>query len=499
MIKKIATNTVAQALSKASTAIISIFLIKVLTNYLDIEWYWLYSKIYNYLWIFAFLADLWLYTIWIREISKNRDNAEKIAGNILTLRTISAVLIMLVAFVIALFLPWYNSFLALASIWIVWLFTIFSLINSTILSCMHAFLKSEKSLISVFTWKLVNIWIILWVVFIFMPKGTEYSFETSFLLIMSSWLIWVIIMTLLNYYYSRDVIKIKFRFDIDYIKHIFLISLPYWLALFLSTLYTKIDLVLLSILEWENKWNISVALYNVPLKIADVAMFFWVMFLSSMLPFLTKTVKNQDKKELNFIVSESFKILTSIWLLFISLWVLFRDNVISTIANADYINHNIYQYTSSDAMAIVLFVLLFYFLSQLFIYILIATDKQSYLLKVNLLITFVNIVWNLIFIPKYSFVWAAFVTVFSQALLWLIIYFKVKSYIWRFVNFRFLFLWVLFSFSIYWIWSFIITSYWFWWFKDILFYWFPLVIIYVYVFYITFFRNSITRLKTLKM
>jgi len=57
--KKIASNTIAQVVSKILTAGISIFLIGVLTKYLPIELYGSYNKVYSYLWIFAFLADLW--------------------------------------------------------------------------------------------------------------------------------------------------------------------------------------------------------------------------------------------------------------------------------------------------------------------------------------------------------------------------------------------------------------------------------------------------------
>ena len=58
MLKKIALNTLSQILSKGITSIISLFLISVLTKYLPIEMYGQYNKVYNYLAIFAFLADL---------------------------------------------------------------------------------------------------------------------------------------------------------------------------------------------------------------------------------------------------------------------------------------------------------------------------------------------------------------------------------------------------------------------------------------------------------
>lgn len=88
--KKVYSNTLAQIAGKVATALISIFLIKILTNYLDVAGYGLYSKVYNYLSIFSVIADLGLYTITVREISAHKDDHEKvqsIVGNILTLRT----------------------------------------------------------------------------------------------------------------------------------------------------------------------------------------------------------------------------------------------------------------------------------------------------------------------------------------------------------------------------------------------------------------------------
>lgn len=98
------------------TAIISIFLIKILTNYLDVAGYGLYTKIYNFISIFAVIADLGLYAISVREISKHSENpvlVEKMSANILTLRTISGLIIIGLSLSIAPFLSGYESSLAL--------------------------------------------------------------------------------------------------------------------------------------------------------------------------------------------------------------------------------------------------------------------------------------------------------------------------------------------------------------------------------------------------
>jgi len=165
MFKKIASNTIAQVLSKVLTAIISIFLISILTNYFSVEIYGLYSKIYNYIWIFVFLADLWLYAIAIREITANKSDSAKIVWNIMTLRLILGILILFLAVFIAYFIPGYNSLLALISIAIASIFTIFQLLNSSILALMQANMKIEFGAFSIVLSKLLNLGLIAFVAY----------------------------------------------------------------------------------------------------------------------------------------------------------------------------------------------------------------------------------------------------------------------------------------------------------------------------------------------
>lgn len=125
--RKIYTNTLAQIAGKVLTAIISIGMIKILTGYLDIEGYGLYSKIYNFLSIFAVIADLGLYTITVRELSAHKDDpkmVDTIASNVLTLRTLSGCLIFIFSLTIGYFLDGYNSREALIGIGIASFFTL---------------------------------------------------------------------------------------------------------------------------------------------------------------------------------------------------------------------------------------------------------------------------------------------------------------------------------------------------------------------------------------
>lgn len=490
MFKKIATNTMSQIISKIGTAIISIFLINILTNYLTIELYGLYSKIYNYLWIFAFIADLGLYTIAVREITNNKSDSSKIVWNIMTLRLLLWIWIIFLSLLIAYFLPWYNTELALISIAIVWLFTLISLFNSSILALMQSHMKMEFSLISIISGKLFNImWVILIVYYIFNDQDIN-SLDIPFIYIILSWLCWIFINTILNFRYANKYITtFFFRFDWKYIKHIFKVSLPYGIALFLSVVYFKVDVILLSLLEWKEKADISVALYSLPMKIIEVIMVMGWFYLNSILPSLTKQFENikwkksKEKKKLIKILDISFKVLLSFWTLVFLLWSLFRDSIIEIIANKTYLEPD-HIYNSSDAFFVVLLVVLFYFVSLLYIYIFIASKNQSRLLKINIFITIFNIIWNIILIPKYSFIWAWIVTVISQVLLMLLWYFYSKDIIRFNIPKLFILKISLLSWLLFILWSYLIDNYSIWLYSNVLIYWSLIWIIYYWVIWV---------------
>ena len=489
MFKKIASNTIAQIFSKVGTAIIAIFLISILTNYLTVELYGLYSKIYNYIWIFVFLADLWLYAITIREITNNKKDSSKIVGNVMSLRFILWIFILFLATGIAYFIPWYDSPLALYSIIIASIFTLFQLLNSSILALMQANMKIEFSAVSLIFAKLINVWWIALVAYFFYPKEfiENSNYFTPFLYIMTASVISVIINTLMNYWYARKIVKFSFAFDWEYIKHLFKISLPYGLALFLSIVYFKVDIIILSLMEGPKLWDLSIALYSLPMKIVEVLIVVGGFYMTSLLPSLSEAFKKKDIQQLDALTWISFKILFASAMLILTLGVLFREYLIKIIANNDYINTT-HMFNSSDAFLVVFAVIVFNFLSLVFIYCLVASEKQSVLLKINSIVTIFNIIWNIILIPKYSFIWAWIVTLMSQMLLTFLWYIYTKNIIrfhlpiWFIIKNIVLWIWV------FWLGYFFLHNYSFWLYFDFLVYGGILFWIYAWVLYLEF-RN----------
>ena len=494
MFKKIASNTFSQIFSKAWTAIISIFLISLLTNYLTVELYGLYSKVYNYIWMFVFLADLWLYAITIREITNDKTNSAKIVWNVMTLRLILGIFILFFASGLAFFLPWYNSELALTSILIASIFTIFQLLNSSVLALMQANMKIEFSAVSLIISKLVNLWLVWVIAYFLYPKEfiENSNYFTPFLYIMSAWVISVIVNTILNYLYARRIVKFWFSFDFEYIKHLFKIALPYGIALFLSIVYFKIDVIILSLMEWPEKWDLSIALYSLPMKIVEVLMVIGWFYMTSILPSLTKWFKEKNNKAIDKLTWISFKVLFSFASMVFVLWVLFREYMIEIIANSNYINTT-HMYNSSDAFLVVFAVIVFNFLSLVFIYSLVASENQSRLLKINIIVTIFNIIWNIVLIPHYSFIWAWIITLLSQILLTIMWYFATKKIIRFNLPLLFIFKNILLWIIIYFLWFFLLKNYSMWLYIDFLLYWGLLFFIYSWILFWEFRREHILK------
>ena len=424
--KKIYTNTIAQIGGKVLTALISIAMIKILTGYLDIAGYGLYSKIYNYLSIFAVIADLGLYTITVRELSAHKDDEKmvaKISSNVLTLRTISGACIIIFSLGIGYFIDGYNSKEAMIGIAITSIFTLLGLVNSSLMSYLQSILKTEFSIIANTGGKLLTLGIIL--LSAAFLDGVDHT--EKFMLVMLAGLAGNLLMTVLTWWYANRWHPVRFGWNTTYIKHILIISLPYGLALFLNVIFFKVDVILLSVLEKPELADTAIALYSLPMKIVEVGMMYGTVFLNSLLPVLTDSIAKKDTEKTQKLMHHAFLLLSiagagiAIFLFLLAPWVI---RIISTDA---FVHTAVMGYTSVDAMRIVVWIFLVYFVSSLYTYALIARGEQRQMMYINAIVALINIVGNLIFIPMYSFIGSAWVTLVTQILLLMLTWWVVRK------------------------------------------------------------------------
>lgn len=428
--KKIYTNTLAQIAGKITTAIIAIFLIKILSVYLGLDGRGIYDKIYNYLSFFAVIADLGLYTITVRELSKNLDNPEemeKISGNVLSLRTVSGIAIIVLSLAVWFFLPGYNDHTAIIGILIVSFFTLFGLIDSSIRSYLQAILKTEFSFFSQVTGKLITFSLILYSVQFALPASTT-SLETRLIAVFLSGLAGNIVMTAMIFFYAKKFQKIRWYWDPLYLEKILVQSIPYWIALFLGAIFLKIDIFLLSVMENPEISNKITALYSLPMKIVEVGMMYGTIFLNSLLPVLTSAIEQKRTEDAKNLSTKWFELLMGFGAGISVFLAFFSSQIIAFIGSEEFLT-KIHGHNSADVLGIVAWIFLTYFIASLANYILIAAGFQKKIIYTNLIVAIINLIWNLIVIPHFSFMGSAIVTIFSQLILVAMSFYFSRAYL----------------------------------------------------------------------
>ncbi len=91
-------------------------------------------------------------------------------------------------------------------------------------------------------------------------------------------------------------------------------------------------------------------------------------------------------------------------------------NIIRLIASAEFLTP-VYGVNSADVLRVVSSVFGLFFISSLFTYLLIASEHQGRLLRINLVIALANLCANALVIPYYGLLGSAIVTVLCQGLL----------------------------------------------------------------------------------
>ncbi|PKL36495.1 hypothetical protein CVV38_01150 [Candidatus Peregrinibacteria bacterium HGW-Peregrinibacteria-1] len=425
---KIFSNTVYQLLSKVVIAILGILVVKITTNYLGVAGYGQYTLVYEFLAFFGIAADLGLFTIAVKEMSEDEDNIPKIIGNILSLRAILVTLSMLAAIVAIFLIPQYTDSLIPLGVTIASITVFITIINGTITSVLQTKLQMGLASIASIMGKIVSVAFMAYIVFYGFPEDTE----TGFLMLIVAGIIGAFATLLITNHYVRKITPLKFRFDLSLWKQVIKKSLPYGLALILSTVYFRIDSIMISLMRGEAELGI----YGVAMKMLEQIAIIPLYFMNSVLPVLTKSIK-EGTQRYQSIISRSFDFLTAISLPMVVGGFVLAYPIIFIVADHNFLSRLSEGFYGSDiALQIIIFALIFQFLNVLCAFILIALDKQTKLLYINAACVLINLVSNFIVIPKYGFVGAAFTTVMSEIFIFIATFSVARHYLKFKINIR---------------------------------------------------------------
>jgi O-antigen/teichoic acid export membrane protein len=433
--RKILENTFVQVLGKLVTAGLSIVVLKIISGYLGTSGYGDYTTVYQFLAFFGIAADFGIYTITVKEMSKDESRIPMILGNVMGLRTILAILAMAAATIVAFLIPSYSDTVIPMGVLIATLATIFTLLNGTVSSVLQVHLKMQYATIGLIVGKIVSVIYMAIVAYILFTG----DIINGFYHLMWAGVAGNFVMFAVTSYYVRRYTKITYRFDFDFWKKIFITSLPYGVALVLNTMYFRLDVILMTVMLPHTTaladgtvqcnammcGDTEVGLYGVAMRFLEMLVIIPVYFMNSVLPIMTRFIEEQSKR-IKELMQYSFDFLAATGIPILVGGFVLAVPIIMFISDKEFVSGYIYMFGSDMAVRILMFAMLFSFINALFGFTLVVLNKQLKLMFANAGCVLLNLVGNLIVIPYWGFRGAAMTSVVSALFILVITSWIVK-------------------------------------------------------------------------
>jgi len=421
--RKILENTFIQFGGKVITAVLSIFVLKMISGYLGTAGYGDYTTVYQFLAFFGIAADFGIFTITVKEMSKDQKKIPEILGNVMGLRTALAILTMGLAAIAVFLVPSYANTVIPLGVLIATLATIFTLLNGTVSTVLQVHLKMQYATIGLVLGKIVSVAYIFLVVFYLFVDNTVLGFAH----LLWGGVLGNLIMLIITSYYASRYSKITYRFDYSFWKRIFITSLPYGVALVLNNIYFRLDVLLMTMIlphtqaladgtttcSAELCGDTEAGLYGVGMRFLEMLIIIPVYYMNSVLPTMTRLLEEKSEK-VKKVIQYSFDFLVATAMPIMVGGFILAEPIIRLISDSEFVSGTVHVFGSDVAVKYLMFAMLFSFINALFGFTLVVLNRQIQLMYINAVAVIFNLLSNLAVIPHWGFRGAAATSIISE-------------------------------------------------------------------------------------
>ncbi len=406
---RVARNTIIQILGKAASTVLGLFAIGLITRQLGEFGFGEYTTIITFISFFAIVGDLGLTLVTAQMISKKNADEDRILSNLFTLRLLSALAFLGAAPLAAYFFP-YGEAVKFGIVLSVLIF-IFPALNQILVGLFQKHLCMEKVAIAEVVGRAVLL------IGIILSNHPGYGLNG--ILSVS------IIAGFFNFYalwlFAGKLAKIRPAYDLAIYREIISRSWPIAVTITFNLLYLKTDTLILSVLKSMNE----VGIYGAAYKIIEVLGTVPFMFAGIILPILTMAWTAGKKDEYAQVLQRSLDLMIILALPLMVGTQFVAEKVVVLVAGPEF---------SESALALKILVLA---AGSLFIgcipaHAVIAIDRQKKIISAYIFTAVTSVIGYLVFIPPYSYVGAAWMTVYSETVIALFSFYVI----WKHSAFR---------------------------------------------------------------
>lgn len=384
--------------------------------------YGTYQALFNFSYLFYILLDLGITNFNSRAVAQDPKNLSKHFGGLTEIKLLLGLLYACVIFVVGYFCG-YNEGLKLKLLF-------WCGLNQILLSFI-LFLRSniqglllfkQDSILSVFdrVLAIVIMCLVLWSGWFPRERFNAIWYLQAQTLAYICTLLFALTVVL------RHAENISFKINIQFFKEILKQSLPFALLVLLMSVYSRIEPVLLERLLDDK--GIQAGIYSRAYRLFDAGNNISNLFAIMLLPMFTATIKN--KPELNNLIKTSFNVIVAMAGIVLVLCVFFNHEIMQMMYNPEEAETHAAYYIRINQYAKVFPLLMgsFFCLSTTYVFGTLLTANGS-LKQLNIVAAsgvVINILLNLIIIPRFQAFGAACTSLFVQTFTALLQYLLAK-------------------------------------------------------------------------
>ncbi len=388
-------NTILQFGGKIVGTVIGVLIVAVMQRYLKPDGFGAYTAAMAYVSFFSVVADLGLYLILSRELSKPGADRNFVVGNLLGIRWTSAAIVLLGSAVAAWALPFYGipvkeaiqigalSFFAVAGTQL--LVAVFQANYNTVWVVVGE-LAGRATLLAA-TWAVVMLNGGLNGLMLAVALGSLVNLG-------------IIVLT------ARRLVALRPRFDWAYWRTILRDTLPVSISIVLSLIYFKADTILLNVFH---KSAYDVGLYGAAYKVLEILITFPTIFVGLLLPALGKTFNTNDRDGFIRVFQRGFEtLLILVTPILVGGWIMSRD-ILVAIGKEEYA-------PAAGVLRLLLIAVTMSFLNSLSAHTVTIINRQRQMVWGYLSVAVIGVATYVVLIPALSYTGAAIGTIVTEAL-----------------------------------------------------------------------------------
>lgn len=392
---QVATNTISQVVGRIVTTALSLVTVSVLNSSLGPERWGLLSSVTLFGTFFAVAADMGLTTYYLREGSRLTGGRGALTTKVVTFRVLTAAVLLALAPLIAMAIPAYHQLVLPVALISLGQFVL--LLNQVFVSIFQLELAMARASFGDAVGRTLILILTLLVVRSAAP-------ESQLVLASTAVLCGGILNLAISFLLSRRYVKLSFGITYADFKKLLRDVSPLAILAVLTVLHFKVDSFLLVLLRNP----VEVGIYANSYKIMEILLVLPSMFVGSLFPAFAEALDTKKERLSHLFETAAGLLLWSV-LPIVVLVSLFAPYIMAVLTRV-----NIFE--AAGALQVLSLALFAWFIGSLLSHILVVARKQKLLVQVKLTMLALNLVANLVVIPQYGYMGAAWVTVATETL-----------------------------------------------------------------------------------